>query len=123
MVMPQRNQILNRSFQILFFIALLFCIIGECEAGQTKLDAVAVEQSLKAWFTKNPFVKMHGIHRGSETSATAYFVIQTNGKEKDTRAHMLYFIDKGWFIIRIEYGHRLNTAGWYDVFEKIERKK
>jgi len=123
MVMVRNIQITVRAFPILFFVIFVFSLIGVCEAGQPKLDVVAVEETLKAWFTKNPFVKMHGIHKNNDTSATAYFVIHRKGNEKDARAKIIYFIDKGWFIIQVEYGYGPYLKGWYDVFEKVERKK
>ena len=62
-------------------------------AGQPELDPIAVEQTLKAWFTKSPFVKMYGINIESETSATAHFVILKKERETVAFAKILYFID------------------------------
>lgn len=122
MVIFKKNWMLSRSVQTLIIIILFFCMIGRCEAIQEKLDLLAVEQTLKAWFTNNPFVKMYGINQDSETSATAHFVINRKGKERDARANMLYFIDKGWFIIRIESGWGSGRNWWSGVYEKVERK-
>ena len=115
------NQVLSRSFQLLLVVAILFCFIGVSEAGQEKLDPIAVEQTLKAWFTKYPFVKMIGVNQISETSATAYCVVSQRSKQYGVSANIQYLIDKGWFIIRVDLTN--GNASWTDVFQKIERKE
>lgn len=86
------------------------------------MDPVAVEQTLNVWSQKS-FVKMHGIHQVNESRATAYFVLKMKGKETDAYATILYFLEKGWFITRIDYGYDIERGWWHGVFEKIERKK
>lgn len=115
------NQILNRLFQFLILVALLFCFTGVSDAGQEKLDPVAVEQTLKAWSGKYPLVKMIGVNQISETSATVYYVIKAEGSEFSVSGDIQYLIDKGWFLIRAKTTN--NNVSWAGIFEKIERKE
>lgn len=126
MVLFHRHRIIKKSAQIILLIVIIFSFIGVCVAGQEKLDPLAVEQTLKAWFivdASKDFVKMVGIHMNSETTATAYFVIKVSGKVTDARANILYFIDKGWFINKPEYGYDFDRKWWDGIFLKVKMKQ
>jgi len=94
----------GKMLQVFFIFTLFFCLAGRCEAGQPKLDEVAVEQTLNAYLTKYRVVKIHGICRESENIATVYFGLNVKGTDKKAHAGLCYLMGKGWFIKRIDYG-------------------
>ncbi len=121
----------NRKSRGIFIVLLLVAtlLLSACNLtrqNSSSLDPNAVEQTLKAWHkSRYSFVKMYGIYKEGSDSAVAYYQIidKDNNKCRDARASIKYFMQKGWFIVRVELNYNVEMEWWDGVFEKVEPKK
>lgn len=114
-------------FIVLLLVAtLLLSACNLAKQSSSSLDPNAVEQTLKAWHkSRYSFVKMYGICQEGSDSAVAYYQVMDKGqnRNRDARASIKYFMQKGWFIVRVELNYNVEMEWWDGVFEKVESKK